>query len=71
MTEKLLTGTLSLNTTNNYKLTYIPNDKLVKRIFTWSKSHGKCWEKRFPKFIHEIELSHLLEQDTVCVANTG
>ena len=42
----------------------------MKRIFTWSKSHGKCWEKRFLKFIHEIEISHLFEQDTVCVANT-
>ena len=52
------------------KLTNIPNDRLVKGIFTWSKSHGKCWEKRFLKFIHEIELSHLFEQDTSCVANT-
>ena len=52
------------------KLTNIPIDRLVKRIFTWSKSHGKRWEKRFLKFIHEIELSHLFEQDIVCVANT-
>ena len=52
------------------KLTIIPNDRLVKRVFTWSKSHGKCWEKRFLKFIHEIELSHLFEEDTVRVANT-
>ena len=36
----------------------------------WSKSNGKCWEKRFLKFIHGIRLSHLFEQDTVCVANT-
>ena len=52
------------------KLTNIPNDRLAKTSFTWLKSHGKCWEKRFLKFIHEIELSHLFEQDTVCVANT-
>ena len=52
------------------KLTNIPNDRLVKRIFTWSKSRGKCWEKWFLKFIHETELPYLFEQDTVCVANT-
>ena len=52
------------------KLTNIQNDRLVKQIFMWSKSNGKCWEKRFLKFIHGIGLSHLFEQDTVCVANT-
>ena len=51
------------------KLTNTQNDRLVKRIFMWSKSNGKCWEKIFPKLIHRIELSHLFEQDTVCVAN--
>ena len=51
------------------KLTNIQNERLVKRIFIWSKSHGKCWEKRFLKFINDIELSHLFDQDTVCVAH--
>ena len=32
----------------------------------WSKFNGKCRVK----FIHGIGLSHLFEQDTVCVANT-
>ena len=53
-----------------YKLTNLQNDRPVRRSSTWSKSHGKCWEKGFLKFIHEIELSHLFEQDTVCAANT-
>ena len=35
-----------------------------------SKSNGKCWEKRFLRFIHGIGLTHIFEQDTVCVANT-
>ena len=43
------------------KLTNTQNDRIVKRIFMWSKSNGKCWEKRFLKFIHGIELSHLFE----------
>ena len=52
------------------KLTNIQNDRLVKRIFMWSKSNGKCWEKRFLKFIDGIRLSLLFEQNTVWVANT-
>ena len=48
----------------------IQNDRPVKRIFIWSKSNGMCWEKMFLKFIHGIWLSHLFEQETVCVANT-
>ena len=31
------------------KLINIQNDRLVKRIFTWSKTHGKCWEKKVSK----------------------
>ena len=52
------------------KLKNIQNDRLVKRIFIWSKSNGKCREKMFLKFIHVIRRSHLFEQETVCVANT-
>ena len=44
------------------KLTNTQNDGLFKRIFMWSKSNGKCWEKRFLKFIHGIELSHLFNK---------
>lgn len=39
--------------------------------FTWSESHGKCWEKRFGilKFSQDIGVPHLFEQTTVSVAD--
>ena len=29
------------------KLVNTSDDRFVKIIFNWSKSHGRCWEKRF------------------------
>lgn len=52
------------------KLTNITESRLVKTVFTWSKSHGKCWEKRFLKFVHEIGLSNLFEPNYINVAST-
>ena len=42
---------------------------MVKKIFKWSKSHGKCWEKRFIRFAQEIGLLHLFEHSSCDVSN--
>ena len=51
------------------KLTNITDNRIVKNIFTWSKTHGRCWEKRFLKFAQDIGLLHLFEQTTVSVTD--
>lgn len=51
------------------KLSNTTDNRLVKTVFTWSKSHGKCWEKRFLKFAQDVGISHLFEQATVNVAD--
>ena len=69
-------GHLNIEKTEKYKYLGLWFHKHLDLMFAtselamWSKSNGKCWEKRFLKFIHGIGLSHLFEQDTVCVAKT-
>ena len=43
---------------------------MVYMVFTWSKSHGNCGEKRFLKFTYEIGLSNLFEHSYINVAST-
>ena len=45
-----------------FKLKSLDDDRLVKRIFNWSMSHGKSWENRFTAFINSIDLSYLLTE---------
>ena len=52
------------------KLSDVIDNRLVKSVFTWSKSHDRCWEKRFLKFIRDIGLLSLFENDYICVETT-
>ena len=52
------------------KLTNITDDRLVKRMFSWSKAHGKCWEKRFHRFVSDLGLSNLFTIDHICIKST-
>ena len=46
------------------KLINTSDDRIVKSIFKWSKSHGKCWEKRFIRFAQENDLLHLFQHNS-------
>ena len=52
------------------KLVNTSDDRIVKIIFNWSKSHGKCWEKRFLKSMQELGLVDLFERNYIDVGNT-
>lgn len=49
------------------KIRNITNDRLIKQIFTWSNSHGKCWERRFVNFVNDLGLSNIFDHDTISV----
>ena len=52
------------------KLVNTSDDRFVKIIFNWSKSHGRCWEKRFLKSMQELGLVDLFERNYIDVGNT-
>ncbi|MCG8113538.1 MAG: reverse transcriptase family protein [Candidatus Thiodiazotropha taylori] len=52
------------------KLTNIVDSRLVKSVFTWSRSHGRCWEKRFLKFARDSGFLNLFQNDHICVKST-
>ena len=52
------------------KLVNTSDDRFVKIIFNWSKSHGRCWEKHFLKSMQELGLVDLFERNYIDVGNT-
>ena len=46
------------------KLINTSDNRIVKSIFRWSKSHGKCWEKRIIRFAQENDLLHLFQHNS-------
>lgn len=46
-----------------FKVQAAPEDRIVKKLFTWSSSHGKSWERRFMSFINSIGLNDLLNRN--------
>ena len=49
------------------KLSNTTDNRLVKSIFKWSKSHGKCWEKRFMKFVRDSGLTNLFQTEYMSI----
>ena len=45
-----------------FKLENITEQRLVKKVFQWSSTHGMSWERRFRSFIDNIGLQHLLDR---------
>ena len=42
-----------------FKLENVTDQRLLKKVFHWSTSHGKSWERRFRSFIDNIGMQHL------------
>ena len=45
------------------------DQRLLKKVFHWSSSHGKSWERRFRSFIDNIGLQHLFNRSDLSVKN--
>ena len=52
-----------------FKLENVTDQRLLKKVFHWSSSHGKSWERRFRSFIDNIGLQHLLNRSDLSVKN--
>lgn len=52
-----------------FKLERTSENRLVKKTFIWSGSHGKSWERRFQLFIANIGLQNILNRDDLSVKN--
>lgn len=52
-----------------FKLENVTDQRLLKKVFHWSSSHGKSWERRFRSFIDNIGLQHLLNRCDLSVKN--
>ena len=52
------------------KLVNTSDDRIVQILFNWSKSNGRCWEKRFLKSMQELGLEDLFERNYIDFGNT-
>lgn len=52
-----------------FKVEGTSEDRLVKRVFMWSGSHGKSWESRFKSFMNNIGLIGVLNRDNCPLKN--
>lgn len=52
-----------------FKVEGTSEDRLVKRVFMWSGSHGKSWESRFKSFMNNIGLIDVLNRDNCPLKN--
>ena len=50
-----------------FKLENVTDQRLLKKVFHWSSSHGKSW--RFRSFIDNIGLQHLLNRCDLSLKN--
>ena len=43
-----------------FKIQCTDDNRLVKKVFRWSSTHGKSWESRFKNFLSKNDLQDLL-----------
>ena len=46
-----------------FKIQCTDDNRLVKKVFRWSSTHGKSWESRFKNFLSKNDLQDLLTKD--------
>ena len=52
-----------------FKIQRTPENRLVNKIFKWSSTHGKSWERRFQSFMRVNNLQTYLENTELSVRN--